>query len=79
MEQRLTIRIHPQDNAAVAVSDLPAGTAIESGIVTREPIPQAHKIALEDIPAGGGIIRTALCWAMPGRTSRQAVGSTSIC
>ena len=57
MEQRLTIRIRPQDNTAVAVTDLPAGTAVESGVVTRGPIPQAHKVALENIPAGGEIVR----------------------
>ena len=57
MSERLTIQIHPRDNVAVAVRDLSAGTAVESGIVTRGPIPQAHKIALTDIPQGGGIIR----------------------
>ena len=57
MKQRLTIRIHPRDNTAVAVADLPAGTAVESGVIAREPIPQAHKIALEDISAGSAIIR----------------------
>lgn len=56
-EKRLTIRLRPQDNVAVAVHDLAAGTSIENGVVTREAIPQAHKIALSDIPAGGGIIR----------------------
>ena len=57
MEQRLTIRVRPQDNVAVAVTDLAAGTAVGSGVVTREPIPQAHKIALTEIPAGGAVIR----------------------
>ena len=57
MAERLTIQIKEQDNVAVAVHDLPAGTAIESGVTTRDPIPQAHKIALRDIPAGGEIIR----------------------
>lgn len=51
------IRIKPQDNVAVAVHDLPAGTEVSSGLFTREPIPQAHKIALQDIPAGGEILR----------------------
>ena len=37
--------------------DLPAGTKLEGGLVTRDPIPQAHKIALQDIPAGGEIVR----------------------
>ena len=54
---RLSIQIKDQDNVAVAVHDLPAGTVLESGVTTREPIPQAHKIALRDIPAGGEIIR----------------------
>ncbi len=57
MPERLTIQIKPQDNVAVAVHDLDAGTVIECGVATRDPIPQAHKIALADIPAGGEIIR----------------------
>ena len=57
MAERLSIQIKDEDNVAVAVHDLPAGTTLESGVVTREAIPQAHKIALRDIPAGGEIIR----------------------
>ena len=57
MPERLTIQIQPQDNVAVAVRDLPAGMMTESGAVTRDAIPQAHKIALTDIPQGGEIIR----------------------
>ena len=57
MAERLTIQIKDNDNVVVAVHDLPAGTKTESGVVTRNPIPQAHKIALVDIPAGGEIIR----------------------
>ena len=57
MAERLSIQIKDEDNVAVAVHDLPAGTTLESGVVTREAIPQAHKIALHDIPAGGEIIR----------------------
>ena len=56
MDERLTIQIKQEDNVAVAVHDLPAGTVIESGVTTRDPIPQAHKIALRDIPAGGAIV-----------------------
>lgn len=54
---RLTIKINAIDNVAVAVHDLEAGTEIAPGLVTRDPIPQAHKIALADIPAGADIIR----------------------
>ena len=57
MAERLTIQTKDNDNVVVAVHDLPAGTKTESGVVTRNPIPQAHKIALVDIPAGGEIIR----------------------
>ena len=57
MSERLSIQIKEEDNVVVAVHDLPAGTTLESGVVTREPIPQAHKIALRDIPAGGEILR----------------------
>ena len=53
----LTIQVNHRDNVAVAVKDLPAGTPISQDLSTREPIPQAHKIALRDIPAGGDIIR----------------------
>ena len=51
------IRIKDADNVAVAVHDLPAGVEVMPGLCTRDPIPQAHKIALQDIPAGGEIIR----------------------
>ena len=57
MPERLTIQIKPQDNVAVAVHDLDAGTIVECGCATRDPIPQAHKVALTDIPAGGEVIR----------------------
>ena len=57
MPERLTIQINDHDNVAVVVHDLPAGSKLEGGLVTRDPIPQAHKIALRDIPAGGEIVR----------------------
>lgn len=54
---RIVVKIHEKDNVAVAIKDIPAGTDIGDGVVTREDIPQAHKIALCDIPAGGSVIR----------------------
>ena len=54
---RLYVKIKDQDNVVVAVQDLKAGTEIMEGLVTNQGIPQAHKIALCDIPAGGEIIR----------------------
>lgn len=41
--ERLSIKIKDQDNVVVAVHDLPAGTTLESGVVTREKIPQATR------------------------------------
>lgn len=51
------IRIKEADNVAVAVHDLPAGVQVLPGLTALDPIPQAHKIALTDIPAGGEIVR----------------------
>lgn len=56
-QTRLTIQINEQDNVAVAVRDLPSGSVTESGVTLLEDIPQAHKIALTDIPEGGKVIR----------------------
>ncbi|MBQ8589871.1 MAG: altronate dehydratase [Firmicutes bacterium] len=47
-----TIRIHPRDNVAVALSDLNTG---EYG--ARESIPRGHKIALCDISEGDSITK----------------------
>ena len=54
---RLTIKINEKDNVAVAIKDLEKGTDIGNGIITRDFIPQAHKIALCDIPEKGEVIR----------------------
>lgn len=51
------IRIKEADNVAVAVHDLPAGAQVLPGLIALDPIPQAHKISLTDIPAGGEIVR----------------------
>jgi galactarate dehydratase len=36
---------------------LPEGTKLPSGLVLREKVPQGHKVALVDIPAGGAVRR----------------------
>ena len=53
----LYIKIKDQDNVAIAVNEIKAGTEVMEGIVAAQDIPQAHKIALEDIKKGGAIIR----------------------
>jgi galactarate dehydratase len=53
------VKVHEQDNVAIAVSDggLKAGTALPSGIVIQEHIPQGHKLSLLPIKMGDAIIR----------------------
>jgi galactarate dehydratase len=53
------IRMHEADNVAIVANDggLPPGTELPGGPVLRERVPQAHKVALVDIPAGGAVRR----------------------
>jgi galactarate dehydratase len=55
----LVIRMHERDNVAVVADDggLPAGTAAPGGPTLREPVPQGHKVALVDLPAGSAVVR----------------------
>lgn len=54
----LLIRLHEADNVAIVANDggLPAGTAV-AGLVLRDKVPQAHKVALADIAAGAPVRR----------------------
>jgi galactarate dehydratase len=51
--------MHPADNVAIVANDggLPAGTVLASGLVLVDKVPQAHKVALVDIPEGGEVRR----------------------
>lgn len=57
------LRIHPDDNVAMALSDLPAGAALEladggaCALVTREAVPFGHKVALTPIHVGEQVIK----------------------
>ena len=55
--KRSIVQIRPEDNVAIAVQTIPAGTAVRDGLVAKDEIPQAHKIALTDIPQGGEVVR----------------------
>ena len=71
------LQIHPLDNVAVALTDLPADTHItlESGlsVTTAEAIPRGHKLALCALPAGTPVIKygcaigLASCDIAPGK------------
>jgi galactarate dehydratase len=53
------IRVNPRDNVAIIVhpDGAAAGSQLPEGLVARERIPQAHKIALTDVAAGEPIVR----------------------
>lgn len=55
----LYIAMHALDNVAIVANDggLPAGTRFASGLVLREKVPQAHKVALVDLAEGQAVRR----------------------
>ena len=55
----LCIQMHEADNVAIVANDggLPAGTTLPDGLTLVDTVPQAHKVALQDIPQGGVVRR----------------------
>jgi galactarate dehydratase len=53
------IQVNPKDNVAIVVNSLglPAGTVFADGLMLNHFVPQGHKVALADVPAGAAIIR----------------------
>jgi altronate hydrolase len=55
------VRLHPQDDVAIAKTDLPVGIALALGadaqVGVRQPIPGGHKIALREIAIGEPVHR----------------------
>ena len=51
--------MHERDNVAIVANDggLAAGSVLPSGLVLRDRVPQGHKVALVDIPAGAPVLR----------------------
>ena len=66
----LYIRMHAADNVAIVVNDggVPAGAVFEDGLAVREAVPQGHKVALTDLPAGCEVRRYNV---VIGRTTRD--------
>ena len=50
------IKIKQEDNVAITVDRVSAGSEVMEGVVASQDIPQGHKIALCDIPAGWAIV-----------------------
>ena len=57
MSERLFIKVHDNDNVAIAVNELKQGTKLTDDITTSENIPQGHKIAFKDFRKDDPIIR----------------------
>ncbi|TBW40870.1 galactarate dehydratase [Siculibacillus lacustris] len=55
----LRIKLDARDNVAIVANSggLPAGTVFDDGLTLVDAVPQGHKVALEDIAAGGSVIR----------------------
>jgi galactarate dehydratase len=55
----LYVKVNSSDNVAIIVNEggLPKGTQFESGLVLNEAVPEAHKVALVDLPQGAPVIR----------------------
>ena len=51
-----TLRIHPGDNVAVALSPIATGTHVAEDCVAVEPIPTKHKVCTQAIPEGTHVI-----------------------
>ena len=54
MKEPRYIRVHASDNVAVVINDggLPQSTVFPGGLVLLDAVPQAHKVALEDVAEG---------------------------
>jgi altronate hydrolase len=60
MEMATLIRLADQDNVAVATTNLARGATLEvdgTTLITRDPIPFAHKVAIRVIEAGAQIFK----------------------
>src|SRR6201997_2326147 len=59
VEQPRYIKLNERDNVAIVVNDfgLPAGSRFACGLELKSFVPQGHKTALVDLPAGAPILR----------------------
>ncbi|MFT3719759.1 galactarate dehydratase [Pseudorhodoferax sp.] len=59
MSTPLYITMHEADNVAIVANEggLPAGTVFPDGLTLVDKVPQAHKVALLDIPQGAAVRR----------------------
>ncbi len=67
------VRLHDDDNVVVVVNDqgVAAGSRFPDGLTVIEGVPQSHKVALRDIPAGGPVLRYGQVIGYARETLRQ--------
>lgn len=53
----LVVKVHDNDNVAVAINEIKSGTKISDDLVAKNDIPRAHKIALTSIKKDEEIVR----------------------
>lgn len=61
MARRQALVLHPDDNVAVALEDLVAGQAVETGpagvLVLAQMVPFGHKFALRAVRRGSAVVK----------------------
>ena len=69
-----SIKIHPSDNVAVALQDLPKGAVVE-GVTLIEDVPRGHKVLLKVLKAGDNVIK----YGYPiGHMTREAAAGSLV-
>lgn len=57
MNGKKVIKVNENDNVAIAINTVTAGTEVSDGIFVKEDIPQGHKIAMNNIKKDEPVIR----------------------
>ena len=76
---RLYVKIKDQDNVAVAVEELKAGTEIMEGLTVNQDIPRPIKLLCAISRQEGKLFVMEMFWAMPFMILNGETGSMSIC
>lgn len=74
-----TLKIHPNDNVAVALADLHTGQAIRVDsldVTVHDDIPSKHKFALEDLNVGQGVVMYGILIGKAVKPIRRGEGIT---
>ncbi|HEX2190047.1 MAG TPA: altronate dehydratase family protein [Longimicrobiaceae bacterium] len=60
MDKPTVVRVHPDDNVAVALAALPAGAEVSVdgvSVALRDEVPAGHKLALRDLAPGEAVVK----------------------